>query len=242
MYQGYYCLIGASDEYCHLPFHFPPPQTPHYHVIFHRVSFRTSAGSSTPSQFVCGGPQFVCPGGTGSPLSLIGNTSVYSVPGTGLSAVTQTGTAPCPYGRLCNNGSLLPAVVNVGSCSSGSMSASIWHLNTSYAFGSNFTVSNQANPSYGGPMNWTISAYSNADAGCPATTSYFTMIQYSFYSVGLAVGSIPISIASCRSGMNLTLTSQRSSDMSLFATCIVSVSVVQVSYIINHNAMRIKSF
>lgn len=110
----------------------------------------TDAGSSSPTQFPCGGPQVYCPAATGTPISLIGRTDVYSIPGTGLSATTQTGTAPCPFQRLCVNGSLVPAVSNSGACASGTMSASVQHLNTSYAFSPAFSVTNQANPEYNG--------------------------------------------------------------------------------------------
>lgn len=141
--------------------------------VLQRFNLLLYAGSSTPTQYECGGPQFYCPAATGAPLSLVGRTDVYSVPGTGVSATTQTGTAPCPFQRLCVNGSLTLAVVPTGACASGSMTggcfalsasyggpvapsfppgcaAYLQHLNASYAFGPSFDVVNQAIPSYNG--------------------------------------------------------------------------------------------
>ena len=185
------------------------------------------AGSTTPTQFRCGGPDVYCPGTT-PPISLIGNTAVYSIPGTGASATTQTGTALCPFQRLCANGSLAVSVVNSGACASGSMSATLLHLNSSYTFGSPFTVVNQANPTYNGIMVWTITGYSNGDAGCPATSSYFSINPVSTYSSMLSIGATAVSLATCPSGMTITLTSARAGDLTQFSTCTVSVSVAQV--------------
>lgn len=127
--------------------------------------------------------------------------------------------------------------------------AYLQHLNTSYSFGPSFDVANQAIPAYNGisemgvfggpetctdvksslsPVLWSISEYSNNDAGCPATPSYFSLQPSSTYSASLSIGLSAVSIASCPSGMSITLLAARASDLTQFATCTVSVSVVQV--------------
>ena len=245
------------------------------------------AGSSSPTQFSCGGPQFYCPGATGTPISLVGRSDVYSIPGVGPSAVTQTGTAACPFQRLCANGSLTLPVIPSGACASGAMTgeeeewvelrrgglltpstASSWSSSSALPQSPSSTstrATRSGRPSRSStrrtrpttasvsrnrpscclpfqrgcgpslaplpsppPVYWTISAYANLDAGCPATASYFSVNQLSQFSAGLSIGPTPVSLGLCPSGMTITLSGARGSDISQFATCTVTVAVFQV--------------
>lgn len=135
-------------------------------------------------------PQFVCSGTTATPLSLINNTNFYSTPGSGPTATTQTGTAVCPYQRSCVNGTLLPAVVFTGACASGSVSTTIFAANASQPFGPVISVINPANPVYNGAMQWAISSVTPNDAGCPITSTYFSIVPASTYSSTLSLGEL----------------------------------------------------
>ena len=150
-------------------------------------------------------------------------TTGYFTGPTTSSASLREWQAPCPTGRTCTSGVVLAGVDFGSTCPSGAMSVTVNENTPSIdILPSALSVTT---PGYSGTLNWTVAF--TASGACLASRSV-VLTNGTSTSNSLRVGTTPLDATFCNTPFKATVTAARTADIMLYASCAVTITVLQV--------------
>jgi hypothetical protein len=175
--------------------------------------------STTSTAYRCGDASVFCPSGAAQPTAVRSN--YYSAPLTSPVTIRSSELA-CPTERMCEGGLILPGISFGDSCPVDLPGTTAPEVYSGVDFGPAFSI--YTNGSVLG-YNVVISKIATLDSTCAIFASNFS---WNNATKRVSIAS-PLDYPSCQSGFTLTLNATRKFDSSLFATCVVNVTITQVA-------------
>lgn len=186
------------------------------------AGYRCNAGSTSPTQFRCGGiGQLYCPRCTSTALVV---TSGYVTTPIDGALDLRSGQAPCPSGYSCTGGLLDPAILLTGVCASGFCDAYVSEQQSFLSIPPGIAVST---PGYTGGVAWTITDIYSPNPVCDPTASPIDLFVDPLTQRAAQIyvrSSLPF--IRCSGGFSVAITAARTSTNES-VTAVVAVSVTQ---------------